>query len=98
MGTFTKQVLAAFPLRDMLKAKKVLARKFFRGLVCAGLGCIMMAPQTYGQTRAISLNDMSSFRDPGSSWQIAGDVNADLNKTNVLKTSGGIQYSTPGRQ
>jgi len=38
---------------------------------------------------AISLNDLSAFRPAGKSWQIAADVNADLDKTNVLKTTNG---------
>jgi hypothetical protein len=36
-----------------------------------------------------SLNDLSVFKAPSKSWQIAGSVQADINKTNVLSFSNG---------
>lgn len=43
----------------------------------------LSARQVLAQT-SISLTDLSSFKNPGKSWLITGDVNADLNKSNVL--------------
>nr|WP_294946994.1 DUF1080 domain-containing protein [uncultured Mucilaginibacter sp.] len=37
----------------------------------------------------IDLKDLNAFKDPGSSWSVAGDVFADLNGENVLKTTKG---------
>ncbi|QCR21159.1 DUF1080 domain-containing protein [Pontibacter sp. SGAir0037] len=41
------------------------------------------------QSKPLPLNDLSQFRDPGKSWSVAGDVTANLEKTNVISTSGG---------
>lgn len=37
----------------------------------------------------IDLKDLSAFKNPGNSWSIAGNVVADLNGENVLKTTKG---------
>ncbi|OOQ58725.1 3-keto-disaccharide hydrolase [Mucilaginibacter pedocola] len=37
----------------------------------------------------IDLKDLSAFKNPGSSWSIAGNVVADLNTPNAFKTSKG---------
>ena len=37
----------------------------------------------------IPLNDLSTFKSPGSNWRIVGSVRADLNKANVLTTDPG---------
>ena len=37
----------------------------------------------------LPLDDLSAFQEPGPSWQIAGDVNADLQEDGVLHTSKG---------
>jgi hypothetical protein len=50
--------------------------------------CIMLSQKVDGQS-VVLLNDLSSFRNPGKSWQIVGGVAADLNKPNKLYTSGG---------
>lgn len=47
------------------------------------------AQNNSGQAGTISLNDLSAFRNPGKTWQIVGDVTAELNKTNELNTSKG---------
>ena len=41
------------------------------------------------QTQQIKLNDLSAFRDPGKTWEIAGDVSADLSGNNLLETEKG---------
>lgn len=44
----------------------------------------------FGQSGVqIQLDDLSSFKDPSKSWQIAGGVKADMNKPNVLDISKG---------
>jgi len=62
-------------------------------LMAAGIACVCSS-DIFAQTNVvtantISLNDLSSFRNTGKSWQLAADVNADLNKTNLLTTSKG---------
>ena len=37
----------------------------------------------------ISLKDLSSFKEPGKTWRMAGGVTADLDKPNVLKVTAG---------
>ncbi|KAA5549622.1 DUF1080 domain-containing protein [Adhaeribacter rhizoryzae] len=58
------------------------------------------AQSAAGQTNTISLSDLSAFRNPGKTWQIAGDVNADLNKNNVLTTTKGtgVLVNLPGKK
>lgn len=48
----------------------------------------------------IPLNDLSAFKDPGKSWQISGNVTADLNQQNVLKPAKGqgILVNLPGKK
>ncbi|MFT2008181.1 DUF1080 domain-containing protein [Pontibacter sp. 13R65] len=41
------------------------------------------------QVKAIPLTDLSFFRNPGKSWQIAGDVNATLSSPNTLQVRNG---------
>jgi hypothetical protein len=73
----------------MLKTQFTFIKVVAAGLVwlsSAGLG----VAQTPGSpANAMPLNDLSFARNPGKSWQVVGDVNADLNKTNVLTTSKG---------
>ena len=56
-------------------------------LLLAGLGFFTQAAAA--QTVKIPLDDLSSFRDPGKSWQIAGEVVADLEKVNELEIKAG---------
>ncbi len=51
------------------------------------LSLLLMAFNLRGQT--VSLQDLSSFKNPGPSWSIVGDVHADLNKDNTLITTSG---------
>lgn len=54
------------------------------GFVCLCSAGIVLSGTAAGQASNISLQDLSAFRDPGKSWQIAADVTADLNKHDVL--------------
>ncbi len=73
----------------------MLKKKFvFLGLLALGTGTwVLNASLTYQGKEAdpleFSFTDLSPFKDPGKSWIIAGDVNADLNKANELSTSNG---------
>lgn len=59
-----------------------------------------MALNTQANGQQVPLQDLSSFKDPGSSWQIAGSVNADLAKENTLNTGKGtgILVNLPGKK
>ncbi len=48
-------------------------------ILCLGIG-----QAVYGQTIPVPLNDLSQFKASSSSWHIAGNVTADLNKINQL--------------
>ena len=56
-------------------------------LLIFGLGALSQA--ALAQTSNITLDDLSSFRDPAKSWQIAGDATAVLEKENTLETAKG---------
>ncbi|PRY11662.1 PA14 domain-containing protein [Pontibacter ummariensis] len=49
---------------------------------------------------AMPLKDLSSFKAPGESWKVVGDVSADLKKANQLRTSEGtgVLVNEPGRR
>ncbi len=66
-------------------------------LFCAA-GLLVLQPVS-AQT-ALPLTDLSSFKDPGPSWQIVGDVNASLTEDEVLTTSRGksILVNMPGKK
>lgn len=51
------------------------------------LGFLLSAANLQGQV--IPLQDLSAFDTPGPSWHIVGDVQADLKKENILKTTPG---------
>lgn len=48
----------------------------------------------------LPLNNLSAFKDPGKSWQIARNVTADLQQTNLLKTEKGegVLVNIPGKK
>lgn len=53
------------------------------------LGTTIAFAQQLADQPEISLNDLSSFRNPGKTWSVAGAVTANLNEVNSLKLSGG---------
>ena len=72
-------------------------------LVCAGLlAPLYMQAQTAAgsQPGTIPLTDLSAFKSPGNTWQLAGDVTADLGKDNTLTTSKGtgVLVNLPGKK
>lgn len=64
------------------------------------MACTAMAEEAYSQADKLPLNNLSAFQNPGRSWQIAGDVTADLKKDNNLNTTDGtgILVNEPGRR
>lgn len=76
-----------------------------RGVLLAGivLMCstgIAQAQTAAGAAAAIPLNNLSSFREPGKSWQIASDVTAKLDKDNLLTLAEGtgVLVNQPGKK
>lgn len=51
--------------------------------------CVAVVFPAVSQIEVLPLDDLSSFRDPPKSWQIVGDVRAELQKDNKLVTSQG---------
>lgn len=51
--------------------------------------CMFGAISSFGQSVEVPLQDLSYFKNPAKSWKIVGDVNASLEKENVLQTSSG---------
>lgn len=65
-------------------------RKISVAVLCLLVICLLNTPnRIIAQSSGISLNDLSSFKNPGKSWSIAGDVTADLNKPNAILASPG---------
>ncbi|WP_242916486.1 family 16 glycoside hydrolase [Pontibacter liquoris] len=67
---------------------------------CVVLGALVLAGPARSQTTLLELRDLSAFRSPGKSWQLAGDVAADLAKENKLTISKGtgVLVNLPGRK
>ncbi|MEO5603296.1 MAG: DUF1080 domain-containing protein [Cyclobacteriaceae bacterium] len=61
--------------------------------------CLVHFQPVIGQTTT-DLSDLSAFKNPGRSWQLAGAVTADLNKQNILNISPGtgILVNLPDRK
>jgi hypothetical protein len=65
---------------------------YYCGLMKSGLlsaVALFFAIEAQSQTQQITLDDLSAFRDPGKTWEIAGDVSADLSENNLLETEKG---------
>ncbi|WP_239022928.1 family 16 glycoside hydrolase [Pontibacter mangrovi] len=76
-----------------------------RGMWLAGIALmcstgVSLAQSAAPQTTAIPLDNLSSFQNPGKSWQVAGDVTAKLDKDNELdvKEGTGILVNEPSRK
>ncbi|WP_207435775.1 family 16 glycoside hydrolase [Sabulibacter ruber] len=74
-----------------------LKKSAFSGLVGA---CLALAGPVLGQTTAVPLQDLSSFKAPGKSWQVTGNVTADLTQDNKLVpgNGAGILLNLPGKK
>lgn len=59
------------------------------GMVWLSSAATGMAQAPVAQANVIPLTDLSFARNPGKNWQLAADVNADLNKENMLTISKG---------
>ncbi|WP_158453729.1 DUF1080 domain-containing protein [Pontibacter korlensis] len=71
----------------------------FLMVACAFVACLALADAAR-QVVTLPLKDLSSFQNPGKSWQIAGDVRADLDKDNKLITreGDGVLVNSPRRK
>ncbi|RPD41840.1 3-keto-disaccharide hydrolase [Chitinophaga barathri] len=74
-------------------------RSWIGFLYACGAGLALSQPVA-AQSAQWPLQDLSAFRQPGSSWQLASDVHARLGKPNVLETSNGagILVNLPGKK
>ena len=70
--------------------------RWYIKFICVYLFVLPLIPASNAQT-TLSLSDLSFFRSPSSNWQIAGDVNADLNSKGVLivKNGTGVLVNMP---
>ncbi|TCD00153.1 3-keto-disaccharide hydrolase [Pedobacter psychroterrae] len=64
------------------------------------LGTALVSGQQLADQSGFDLKDLSSFKDPGKTWSVAGGVTANLNETNVLNvTKGtGILVNLPSKK
>jgi hypothetical protein len=53
------------------------------------LGTALVSGQQLTDQAGFDLKDLSSFKDPGKTWAVAGGVAANLNETNALKITKG---------
>lgn len=62
--------------------------------------CLLFAHSSFGQSVKIPFQDLSYFKDPAKSWQIAGNVVAELDKPNEFEISNGtgILVNQPGKK
>ncbi|KAA3439218.1 family 16 glycoside hydrolase [Rufibacter hautae] len=72
-----------------------------RGTLAFGiLASLALVHPAQSQSSQIPLSDLSSFKNPGKSWQVAGGVSADLQEDNKLLPSNGngILVNLPGKK
>lgn len=84
----------------VLRSKNSLLSRSGIGFLIMCSAGLALNQKAIGQSSQIPLQDLSSFKEPGSSWQIVGDVNANLEKQNVLRTAkgSGILVNLPGKK
>ncbi|MFD3002374.1 family 16 glycoside hydrolase [Pontibacter toksunensis] len=83
----------------MVRLKFSVNKLLVTGLFWA-CGAGLALAQSAGESYALPLKDLSSFQNPGKSWQIAGGVTAELDKANRLNTveGNGVLVNDPGRR
>lgn len=81
----------------MIIFKSLIAKRYFLFL---GTTFCMLFTLSLSAQQKIALTDLSSFKNPGESWKIVGEVNADLEKSNYLSTTSGtgILVNNPGKK
>lgn len=81
----------------MTISKSLIAKRylFVIGMAFGILSCLSVSAQ-----QKLVLTDLSSFKNPGESWKIVGEVNADLEKSNFLSTANGtgVLANIPGKK
>jgi hypothetical protein len=93
----TQNNVEEFNLYKRLKKNNSLLKGAVTGICIFCVGIIQPA---FSQSRSIPLEDLSSFSTSGKSWQVAGNVIADLKKENKLVSSKGtgILVNLPDRK
>lgn len=78
---------------------------FFHHPIRSGRTILMLAllffiQTSYSQVKEFDFQNLSSFKNPGKSWKIVGNVHADLEQPNKLETSRGtgILVNDPGNK
>jgi hypothetical protein len=71
----------------------------YEKFICVYLFILLITPATKAQT-TLALSDLSFFRSASSNWQIAGDVNADLDSKGLLivKSGTGVLVNKPANE
>lgn len=87
-------------LSMVLRSKSNFFGRSMIGLLCACGAGLAIPQQAMAQAKQLPLQDFSSFKDVGKSWQIVGDVNTEQGKANAFKTAGGtgILVNLPGKK
>lgn len=73
----------------MLQTPFTFIKALAASMVWLSSATIGMAQAPGNQPKTIPLTDLSFARSPGKTWQLAADVNADINKENALTISKG---------
>lgn len=79
--------------------RSFVSRSMIGFLYACGAG-MMLAQPAAAQSGKWALTDLSAFRQPGGTWQIAGDVSGKINKPNALETvkGSGVLVNLPGKK
>ncbi|WP_207435914.1 3-keto-disaccharide hydrolase [Sabulibacter ruber] len=82
----------------MLNLSKLLFTRKARTV--AAIACLAVPALAHGQTTAVPLQDLSSFQNPGKTWQVVGEVSADLAEENklILSKGTGVLVNMPTKK
>ncbi|WP_165864762.1 3-keto-disaccharide hydrolase [Rufibacter latericius] len=69
-------------------------------MACTLFASLAFCGHVHSQNNAVPLQDLSGFKNPGKSWQVAGNVVASLSEDNLLVPAkgGGILVNLPGKK
>lgn len=72
-----------------LKLKIITFKRLWAGAVSTAFCFLLSTQVSFAQTTQIPFKDLSHFKDPGKSWSIVGEVEANLEKQNTFNISRG---------
>lgn len=83
-----------------LKLKIITLKRILARAVSIAVCFLLSTQVSFAQTTQISFKDLSNFKDPGKSWSIAGDVEANLEEQNTFNVSrgSGILVNQPDKR